>query len=305
LYLAADDGAVYFGFGSSGTGSNLYRYQAGAFTQTLPAAPANGLSAGGGVYGISVMPNHAVYWLSAYFGNQPFADVQVECGGSGTAALCGPVVQEPTSMALDATGALWVAGLTAAGGGEIATSQHQSFQSASQGVVQILAGPGGSIWGILRDQSGPQPGDSIVRFAAGAPALTIAQQVPLGAGALAGSMTLGSDGALWFTDAGRSAIGRVSLQGTLQEFPAPHAIAQPAYGESQIAAACDGSVWFSESASGRVVRVSESGAMTEYPLPDAQSYPSAVASGPTQGPGCTRVVWVGEARANRIASITY
>lgn len=306
LYVAADGSAAYFGFGASGSGSNLYKYDAGNLSQTVPAAAPNGYAPGGGVYGITVTQSGAVYWLSAYYGNQFFPSVFVECGGAAAATLCEPNVDEPTSMLIDSHHIFWTAGITADGGGQIVTSASQTYSSATDGVIQIINGPGGGVWGIVRSGSANfQLQDSIAEFAISGKNVTIARRFPLPAGSLAGSLASGGDGAIWFTDFGKNAVGRMTLGGTLTEYPAPHAIAQPAYGESQITEACDGALWFAESDSGNVARVDVSGAIHEVAMPSAQGYPDAVSAMPPGTPSCPRTVWVGEGRANQLAAIAY
>lgn len=305
LYIAADSSAAYFGFGSSGTGSNLYRYANGTLTQTSPAPGQNGYTGGAGVYGIYVSPQDAVYWLSAYFGNNAIPQVQVECGTATPATLCGPFVDEPTAMLVAPGNTLWVGGLTYDGGGEIRTSARQTFDSDTQGVIALINGPGNAVWGILRTESSTAPADQIVQFAVNGTTIAPARVFDLPAGSAAGGLAMGGDGNVWFTDYGRSQIGEVSSQGQIREFATPHALAAPQFGQTQIVADCDGNLWFTESESGEIARVTTAGAIDEHPVMTAAGYPAAIAAPPPNPPSCERTVWVGEARSPRIAQVTY
>jgi virginiamycin B lyase len=297
---AAPDGSVYFGFGANGSGSNLYRYLNGGLTQTQQAPAPPGYVSGGGVYGIAATPNQ-VYWLSAYAGPSFAQYTAVECGGNGSAAICEPTVDEPTSMLVDANGIFWVGGWTYNGGGEIATSL-QTRTDFPDGIVQLIRGPSNSVWGLLQNY----PNYRIVQFSLSAGGVAIAQSFPLPAGDAAGSITYGGDGALWFTDQQNNAIGRMDASGTFSEFAlsTANALGQPWYGLWQIATACDGSVWFTEPNANKIGRIDASGKIAEFAAPSTGGYPDAIAS--TGASTCAAPeLWVGEQRADKIAAIGF
>lgn len=309
LYVAAGpDGAAYFGNGANGTGSNLYRFASGALAQTSPAAPPNGYDSGGGVYGISVTPSGSVYWLSAYLGPSFAPNIQVECGGAGTAALCESVaVDEPTSMLVDAAGTFWLGGLSFEGGGQIATSA-QSTGTFAAAVMQLVNGPGGAVWGVLQTSTESSTADAIGKFAVSGSSIQLAADYPLPQGSSIGSMTVGSDGAFWFTDYRRNAIGRMDKSGALKEYPLPESGALGAgwYGQSQIATACDGAVWFSEPGANKIGRIDVHGAIQEVALLHANALPGALAATPpVQGKCISPALWVGEQNANALAAVTF
>lgn len=302
-YIGADSNGAYFGYGSSGTGSNLDYFSGGNVTQTMPANPAGGYDGGAGVYGISVMGG-TVYWLSAYFDDRSsLPSVQIQCGAGVQASLCEQNVEEPTSMVIDANNVFWAGGLTADGGGEIRTSSGSGYDSADHGIIALVDGPQQSVWGILRPSGSGT--DSIVQFATSGNSVIVAHQYMLPVGSMAGSITTGGDGNLWFTDAGTSKLARMTPQGALQEFPSPHTIALPQYGESQIATACDGAVWYTEAGAGAVVRSDTTGAMKEYVLPGAGYAGPIAAVAPRPPQPCSRTLWVGEITSRKVAQITY
>jgi virginiamycin B lyase len=82
------------------------------------------------------------------------------------------------------------------------------------------------------------------------------------------------DGALWFTEVGRGAIGRITLQGRLSEFPLAHADADP----DNLVIGPDGNLWFTETAANAIGRITLGGAITEFPLPQIW-HPNSIAAG--------------------------
>jgi len=73
-------------------------------------------------------------------------------------------------------------------------------------------------------------------------------------------ITLGPDGAMWFTDAGTAAIGRIDSGGHVTEYTAGlRAKTKP----FTIVAGPDGNLWFSD-ACGAVGRITTAGAITEF-----------------------------------------
>lgn len=288
------------GNGENGTGSNLYRDFDGSFTQAMQAAPPSGFDPGGGVYAIAAAATQ-VYWVSAY-GTASFQPYfAVECGGTGTATLCEPTVDEPTTMLLDATGTFWVGGSSFNGGGMIVTSTQSSAQLTSD-VIQLVNGPSNAVWGALQDY----PNYSIARFAISGDTISMAQQFALPSGDSIGSMTYGGDGALWFTDPQRNAIGRIDGSGSMTEYPlkSANALGQPFFGVWQIATACDGAVWFTEPGVDKIARIDARGTIDEFALATPNAYPNAIAA--SAGPKCAPPeVWVAEQTASKLAAVSY
>lgn len=291
---------MYFGYGGNGTGSNLYRFAGGAFSQTPQGPPPNGYTRGGGVYGIETVGNQT-YWLSAYGGPGFSSYVAVECGGSGSATVCEPTVDEPTTMVIDASNTFWTGGWTFNGNGAIATSSGARVQ-LPDGVVQLVRGPNQAVWGVLE----AFPNYRIVEFALSPAGISIAQSFPLPAGESAGSITYGGDGALWFTDSQTNAIGRMTSTGALTEYPlaSQNALGPPWYGLWQIATACDGSVWFTEPNADKVARIAANGTIAEIAMPTPGGYVDAIAAR-LQTPCTAPQLWVAEQRSNHIASISF
>lgn len=297
---AQPDGSVYFGFGANGGGSDLYRYAGGSFTQTSPAAPPDGFGPGGGVYSITATPSQ-VYWLSAYSGSGLAPYVTVECGGNGNATLCGPTVDQPTSVIVDGSGVLWVGGWSFNGNGLITTSTQATGQF-NGGVVQLVLGPGGNVWAVLQDPTSYE----IAELTVANGSMSVLQDFVLPSGEAAGSVTYGGDGALWFTDHQRGAIGRMDGSGNFTEYPLPssNGLGLPWYGLWQIATACDGTVWFTEPSANAIGRIDTKGSIHEFPVLSANAYPDAIAA--TGATPCSKPeLWVGEQYSSKLASVAF
>jgi streptogramin lyase len=93
------------------------------------------------------------------------------------------------------------------------------------------------------------------------------------------AVTVGSDGAMWFTQANDGYIGRIPVTATSGSQISQHIL--PAGSTLEVSAATvgpDGNVWYSN-CDGSVGKVTPAGAATVYPLPDG-----GIASGVTAGP---------------------
>ncbi len=76
-------------------------------------------------------------------------------------------------------------------------------------------------------------------------------------------MTMGPDGAIWFTEMWANKIGRITLDGKLTEYPLPTPAASP----RGICAGPDGALWFTEAFSMKLGRITVDGAISELPIP--------------------------------------
>lgn len=286
----------------------LYRYRGGSTVQTAPAPPPDGAGAGGGVYGIEVTPSNQVFWLSAYFTGDFSLAVDVECGGAGgTATICEPSVDQPTTMLVDRSGTFWVGGMSFSGGGQVRTSSNASIGFNTQSVMQLLNGPGPAVWSVLADYTQNPAQFSIAQLGVSGSNINVVRTYSLPPGDAISSMTLGGDGNFWFTDNQQNAIGRMTPSGSLNEYrlPSANALGPPWYGQWQIATACDGAVWFSEPGPNKVGRMDAHATLSEIALPTAGATPEAVAAPPFGAKCVTPEVWVGEEQAAALAAISY
>jgi len=102
----------------------------------------------------------------------------------------------------------------------------------------------------------------------------------------------GPDGAMWFTDPPRNAIGRIAADGAISEYPVPSPKADP-YG---ITAGPDGAMWFTEQTAGAIGRITMNGKITEFPLDRATSTPSDITA-------ANGVLLVSDTKLNRVLRV--
>jgi virginiamycin B lyase len=117
-------------------------------------------------------------------------------------------------------------------------------------------------------------------------------------------ITLGSDGAMWFTECTASQIGRIPTNATpgtplITEYPTLTSNSLP----EGIAAGSDGALWFAENQASNIGRIptnatpGSSAQVTEFPTTTAVSGPTAIAN-------VAGGLWFTEKFANQIAAIS-
>jgi virginiamycin B lyase len=115
-------------------------------------------------------------------------------------------------------------------------------------------------------------------------------------GSLPSGITVGPDGALWFTESGGvGKIGRITTAGVITEFEIPD------YFESQpngITTGPDGALWFAQTAGIGLGSVTTAGIVTEYQIPLGTGAPYGITSGPEES------LWYSSAQAGNIGRIT-
>jgi virginiamycin B lyase len=83
----------------------------------------------------------------------------------------------------------------------------------------------------------------------------------------AGRITIGPDGALWFTETVIGKIGRITTSGAMTEFALPNPNSYP-FG---ITTGSDGALWFTEVYSHTIGRITTDGSVTEFPVSGTSS----------------------------------
>jgi virginiamycin B lyase len=180
--------------------------------------------------------------------------------------------------------------------------------------------------------SGPQT--IVANFSAQSSVSITEYSVPTAASAGITAITSGPDGALWFTEAGVSAIGRITTAGeytqyslgtvslpwgittgpdgalwftdfadkiwrmttggALAQYPVPTSGSWP----YTITPGPDGALWFTEFNASKIGRITTAGVITEYPVPTALSYPNSIIAGPDGA------LWFTEEQGSKIGRIT-
>src|SRR5258708_37559848 len=108
------------------------------------------------------------------------------------------------------------------------------------------------------------------------------------------NITIGSDGARWFTEGVGNKIGRMTATGVFKEFSIPTSNSSP----NGIAAGPDGALWFTESIGNKIGRVTTAGVFTEYPIQTATSTAGSITKGPDGN------LWFTETRTFQLGRIT-
>ena len=105
----------------------------------------------------------------------------------------------------------------------------------------------------------------------------VVTEYPLPSGAEPEGITLGPDGALWFTEYGGNRIGRITTTGKLTQEPVlPGAGSEP----ENIVTGPDGALWFTEFGGGRIGRITTGGGLREFPVPSQPAGPDGITVGP-------------------------
>ena len=94
--------------------------------------------------------------------------------------------------------------------------------------------------------------------------------------ARAGGITLGPDGALWFTEGGANKIGRITTDGMINYYSSNTLPAGPTY----ITAGPDGALWYTDPGNNTIGRITTAGAITAFPIPAPNSGPNGITAGP-------------------------
>ena len=91
-------------------------------------------------------------------------------------------------------------------------------------------------------------------------------------------ITVGPDGALWFTQKSKNAIGRITTAGKITEYTQGISAGADL---TSIAPGPDGALWFTEMSGGRIGRITTKGSVTEYASGITEGeQPVGIAAGP-------------------------
>jgi virginiamycin B lyase len=243
---------------------------------------------------------------------------------------------QPAGITVGPDGAMWFCEFSANKIGRITTAGVISEFSVSinpplsgnTSPYQITTGPDGALWfSEFGDESlGRITTDGVL---SGGAFSDIQPCSPItGDCAQPAGITTGPDGALWFTEWNENAIGQITTDGTLTEYPLPITFGGLPF---SIVVGPDGALWFtSHNAIGRITttgtitgyqtfpffitpgpdgalwfteqgaisnaigRITTSGVINEYTIPTSASDPEGIASGPDGA------LWFTEASANKI-----
>jgi len=111
-------------------------------------------------------------------------------------------------------------------------------------------------------------------------------------------ITTGPDGALWFTESNLDKIGRITTQGRVTEFALPTFVSYPEKFPAQIIAGPDGALWFTETGD-QIGRITLQGKVSEFALSSPKAgYEMGITI------GSDGALWFTEPELNQIGRIT-
>jgi streptogramin lyase len=205
--------------------------------------------------------------------NQSNAEVgQITTGGVVTLFLDGGGYY-PQGITVGPDGALWIAESNGTVG-RMTTSgsvKHFTVASSNAELEGIVTGPDGNLWVTQYVVGGSRFSNKVIRVTPSGKhkAFTV--------GSGPDAICVGPDQALWFTELNANAVGRLTTNGKLTEFPTGNQYVTP----SGIAAGPDGALWFTD-ARGRagIGRVTTSGSFTFYKVPGSAPELLEITAGP-------------------------
>ena len=112
--------------------------------------------------------------------------------------------------------------------------------------------------------------------------------------ALAGWITKGNDGAMWFLERLGNNVGRIDAQGRIREYPIP----TPASLPQGLLVGPDHAIWFTEQNGNKIARLNDDGSITEHTVPTPGAGPLGLVVGPDH------VVWFTKRLADNVGRMT-
>jgi virginiamycin B lyase len=222
---------------------------------------------------------------SAGASSAPTASATPTPGASATPTLVPSVTPTPTPTPVSTPSGVPTASPTATASASVSPTLAITEFPLAAGLTPgtITTGPDGALWFTDAPETtgagGPTlSGGQIGRITTGG-SIT---EYTLPSGSIAGDITVGPDGALWFTEGVFAKIGRITTTGSITEYPTPGLT-------YRIAAGPDGALWFTESTNpsfvnsgaGEIGRITTSGTVTQYSLPTGNSISGGwIAAGP-------------------------
>jgi streptogramin lyase len=107
-------------------------------------------------------------------------------------------------------------------------------------------------------------------------------------------LTVGPDGAVWFTEFSGDKIGRLAVNGASVDYPIPTSMSRPL----GITVGPDNNLWFTEWSGSKIGRITTAGVITEWPIPTANGRPWGIVTGPDGN------LWFTESFSHTVGHIT-
>ena len=158
-----------------------------------------------------------------------------------------------------------------------ATNGITEYSGPFQYAEHIVTGPDGNLWVTSSGSSGGWGQDNTIVSVRPNGTTQATYSVPTNNPGL-GGLTVGPDGALWFTETVAGKIGRITTGGQVTEFPLPTVSVdvgfpsgpiQEAPIPTDIVSGADGALWFNEGLLG-IGRITTDGQISRFPVAGAQ-----------------------------------
>ena len=210
-----------------------------------------------------------------------------------------PPTTGPGSITSGPDGNLWFTEESSMKIGRITTSGVVTeFGPLSCRPNDIVTGPDQQLWFTCAGTYDERIGTISTSGTFGVGPIDIPQPSPSppGTGTDPKSITLGSDGNVWFTQPTGNEVARmIPATKGLSEVTMPTPSAKP----GDLAMGPDGAIWVTEDGVGKLARVSLQGAVTEYAIPSPGSQPTAITAGPDGS------LWFTDSGSHDIGHVTF
>lgn len=178
----------------------------------------------------------------------------------------------PEGITTGPDGALWFAE-TNGTVGRITTKgkvTHFNVSSSNAELQGIVTGPDGALW-ITQYVVGSHFSNQVIRLT------TKGKSTSYTVGSGPDAICVGSDGALWFTEADSNAIGRLTTAGKFRQYATKAKYLQP----SGIAAGPDGALWFTDfSGQSKIGRITTKGKIKLFDVGVSEIQGVSITAGP-------------------------
>jgi virginiamycin B lyase len=166
-----------------------------------------------------------------------------------------------------------------------------------QGPLGITAGPDGALWFTSQASNSTPPSANALSYIGRITTNGALTQFPLpiASGFLTPNfITLGPDGALWFTDSQENLVARITTAGAISSFMVPTKNSDP----TSITAGPDNALWFVETAKGKIGRISTGGVFSEFPTLASPTLLNSITL------GSDNALWFSDNQQDHIGHIT-
>jgi virginiamycin B lyase len=217
--------------------------------------------------GITTATDNALYFTVAQ-SNAAIGKITLD----GTVTLFDdPGGSFPHGITQGPDGALWFAESNGTVGRMDANGKVTRFTVAASNaqLEGIVVGPDGKFW-ITEYVDGSRLSNRVIRLAANGKYKTFT----VGSGPQ--YICVGPDKALWFSEVGTSAIGRLTTNGNYKRFSTGSKYSSP----GGIATGPDGALWFADGGVRAIGRMTTKGKVKFYALPGSFPGPAQIAAGP-------------------------